>query len=303
MQVWRISLFCLLFQFAFILNVDNVWSDSRQMQDQAGRVVQVPENPERVVSLAPSITEMVYALGREDLLAGVTRYSDYPPQAQDLPVVGSYKKLDVERIVQLRPDLCLATKDGNPISTVNRLESLGVPVFALDPHDMQQVMQTLRQLGQLLQARAAAEEVIFAMQARLAVLQNIAEQSQDTPKVFFQIGRRPLVAAGKNTFIDELITLAGGKNLASGSNAYPRYSRENVLQLDPDVILISSMDYDQQAAQETVEAWKRYPGITAVAEERIHVLPAELFNRPSPRMLDALEILVNVLHVNDQEQQ
>jgi iron complex transport system substrate-binding protein len=271
------------------------------MQDQAGRVVQVPKNPRRVLSLAPSITEMVYALDKEELLVGATLYSNYPPQAKELPRVGSYVNLNVEKILQLEPDLCLATKDGNPVSTVRRLQSLGVPVYALDPRSLEQVMRTLQELGGILQARDEAEKKVSAMRKRLQELKARARQSGERPRVFFQIGQRPLVSAGQETFIQELISLAGGENLAAGAGTYPRFSREEVLRMDPELILISSMANDQAAAKESVRSWRRYPGISAVRQDRIHIVPAELFNRPSPRMLDALEILVELLHPREQE--
>ncbi|MFW6216818.1 MAG: ABC transporter substrate-binding protein [Desulfohalobiaceae bacterium] len=279
-----------------LLAAGQIQASSRQMQDQADRIVEVPENPSRVVSLAPSITEMVYELGKGDLLVGATMYSDNPAQAQELPKVGSYVNLNVEKILQLKPDLCLATKDGNPVSTVQRLQSLGVPVYALDPRSLEQVMHTLKELGAILRAEGAAKELVADMQGRLQELKTRTRQSQEEPRVFFQIGLKPLVSAGEGTFIQELIDLAGGKNLAAGKGTYPRFSREEVLKLDPEVILISSMANDKEAAQEAVRSWKRYPDITAVAEDRIHVVPAKLFNRPSPRMLDALEILVELLH-------
>lgn len=293
-------IFIILIILGFLI-AGQAWALTRQTLDQAGRWVEVPESPSRVVSLAPSITEMVYALDKGDLLVGATLYSDYPSQAKELPKVGSYVNLNIEKILQLRPDLCLATKDGNPVNTVKRLESLGVPVYALDPRNLEQVMHTLQELGLILQATDKAEKKVAAMQDRLQALKARVRQSKDSPRVFFQIGQRPLVSAGKKTFIQELITLAGGINLAAGAGTYPRFSREEVLVMDPDVILVSSMANDQKAAQESVRSWKRYPEAAAVAGDRIHIVEAELFNRPSPRLLDALEILVELLHPGSKE--
>jgi len=136
--------------------------------DQFGRQIQVPDQPRRIVAMAPSITEIVFALGLSDRLVGATQYSDYPPAAQSLPKVGSYVHLDVEKIVSLRPDLCIAVKDGNPLAAVTKLESVGVPVYAVDPRNLDAVIKTLHELGQLLDAGATAERVATSMADRIA---------------------------------------------------------------------------------------------------------------------------------------
>ena len=130
--------------------------EPRSVVDPTGRTVRVPADPRRVVALAPSVTEIVYALGQEARLVGVTRYSNYPPAAEQLPLVGSYIQLDVERIVALRPDLCIAVKDGNPIAAVEQLESLGLAVFAINPLDLETVMQSVLAMGGLLGAEPRA---------------------------------------------------------------------------------------------------------------------------------------------------
>ena len=134
--------------------------------DQLGRRVSLPGSPQRIVSLAPSITEVVFAIGQGHRLRGVTRYSDYPPEARRLPTVGSYVHLDLEKIVALRPDLCIATKDGNPKGVVERLEQLGIPVYAVDPRDSRSVMQTVEEIGDLLGAGEAARRLAADMRAQ-----------------------------------------------------------------------------------------------------------------------------------------
>ncbi|MEJ2038201.1 MAG: helical backbone metal receptor, partial [Desulfosarcinaceae bacterium] len=128
----------------------------RSVTDLVGRSMTVPEQPRRVVALAPSITEIVYALQMEACLAGVTRFSDFPLPAQSLPKVGSYVKLDVERIAALKPDLCIAISDGNPVASVEQLQTLRIPVFAVNPHDLQSVMQSILAIADLLGAERKA---------------------------------------------------------------------------------------------------------------------------------------------------
>ncbi len=269
----------------------------RTVVDLTGRSVNVPRHPRRVVALAPSVTEIVYALGREDRLAGVTRFSNYPPAAQQLPKVGSYIHLDVERIVALRPDLCIAVKDGNPIAVVEQLEALGLPVFAVNPLDLETVMQSIEAIGGLLDAAAVARDVVADMRQRIARVEAKVAQTPLRPGVFLQIGISPIVSVGSSTFIHTLIEMAGGTNLAAGSTPYPRFSREQVIALAPEVIVISSMARDAVFEQVKAE-WMQWPVIPAVRRDAVFIAPPDLFDRPSPRLVDALEVLAGVIHPN-----
>ena len=145
----------------------------RQLVDQTGRVVKIVNNPLRVISLAPSITEIIFDLHRENRLKGVTKYSDFPVQAEKLPKIGSYIQLDLEKIVRLRPDLCIAVKDGNPIQTVQRLCSLGIPVYAVNPVNLESVMDTVTDIGGLLNAGTRANALVFDMKLRIKKIKSI----------------------------------------------------------------------------------------------------------------------------------
>jgi iron complex transport system substrate-binding protein len=269
--------------------------EARQVTDQVGRTVTVPAELRRVVSLAPSITEIVFALDREELLAGVTVYSDYPPEAGNLPKVGTYIRLDLERIVALKPDLCIAVKDGNPKETVGRLTGLGIPVFAVNPVDLASVMDAIGRIGELLGARERADAVVADMGARIARVDTLVASAPERPGVFFQIGIAPIVSAGTGTFINELILRAGGRNLAAGESAYPRFTREQVLLLDPDIIVITSMDR-QDVFEEVRREWSTWQGMSAVRHGRIHVVDSNILDRPTPRMVDGLELLAGLIH-------
>jgi iron complex transport system substrate-binding protein len=263
--------------------------------DQAGRPVEIPDRPQRVVSLAPSITEIVFALGREEILKGVTSYSDFPPQASGLPRVGSYVRLDLERIIELRPDLCIAVKDGNPKATVYRLQALGVPVYALDPRSVATVIQAILEMGAVLNAEDRADRLVQDMRSRIDRVTAKLVGTGHRPRVFFQIGDAPIVSVGTNTFAHELIGLAGGHNVAAGSTAYPRFNREQVLALAPDVIVISSMDR-AVSIERTRQEWARWPSVPAVRDGRIHLVDSDIFDRPSPRLVEGLEQLAGFIH-------
>ena len=263
--------------------------------DQLERRVTIPDNPQRVISLAPSITEIIYALGQENRLKGVTRHSDFPIAATKLPKIGSYVRLDLERIVALNPDLCIAIKDGNPKEVIDRLDSLKIPVYVVNPRNLKTVLETIIEIGNILNAEDKAETLLATLHHRIQRVQSLITQNTYRPGVFFQIGISPIVSVGTDTFLHELIVLAGGKNLADGQTPYPRYSREQVLALAPEIFIVTSMA--RQAVFEQVKAeWRRWPSIPAVRDERIFLVDSNLFDRPSPRLVDGLELLIQLIH-------
>ncbi len=268
---------------------------NRDIVDPTGRRLEVPAAPRRVVALAPSITEIVFALEEQTRLAGVSRFSDFPPAAEKLPKVGSYIKLDVERILSLQPDLCIGIKDGNPLVVVEQLERLGIPVFAVNPVDLASAMASIEAIGDLLQASARDRAIVADMQQRIQQVAAVAGRATHKPKVFMQIGVSPIVSVGHQTFIDQLITLAGGINVAAGPNPYPRYSIEQVIALAPDVIVISSMA--RATVFEQVKAgWMQWPAIPAVRNQSVFIAPTNIFDRPTPRLVDGLERMARYIH-------
>ncbi|PIP38479.1 MAG: cobalamin-binding protein [Desulfobacterales bacterium CG23_combo_of_CG06-09_8_20_14_all_51_8] len=270
-------------------------TEAREMIDQTGRTVNVPESPKRVVSLAPSITEIIYDLGCEDRLKGVTTYSDFPEAAKALPKVGSYVYLDLEKIVSLKPDLCIGIKDGNPKETVMRLEALGIPVYAVNPRSLATIHSTVIEIGDLLEAPAAARRVADTMQERLDHVRRKVQTAGPRPRIFFQIGIAPIVSAGSDTFIHELIEAAGGVNLAGTYTGYPRFSFEEIVAAGPDMLIITSMDREQ-AFEEARNTWRKWHTIPAVKNDRIFLVDSNLFDRPTPRLMDGLEILARLIH-------
>jgi iron complex transport system substrate-binding protein len=291
----RRSLEILLLLFCCAYLLAPCQAEARMVVDQTGRRLHIPDSPKRVLALAPSLTEMIFSIGAEAKLVGVTHFSDYPPAARNLPRVGSYIQLDLEKIVALRPDLCFAVKDGNPKHAVDAIEALGIPVFAVDPQSIGQIMDTLLVMGDMLDAKKKARRLVADLRQRVDRVRQRVASSKDRPRVFFQIADSPLISAGKDSFIDRLITLAGGINLAGGAEGYPPYSWENIMILQPEVVLISSMTGGENQKQ-LKEAWLRWPTIPAVRHNRLYVVKADLFNRPTARLIDGLEILADILH-------
>lgn len=270
-------------------------ASARTVVDQLGRQLELPDDPRRIVALAPSITEIIFKLNQGSRLKGATRYSDYPDAALSLPKVGSYIRLDLERIMALKPDLCIAVKDGNPKDIVDRLQAMHVPVYVVDPRNIDTVIQTIEEIGSLLNVSDEARLLADRMRKRLETVRTRVATIERRPRVFIQIGISPIISAGSRTFLHDLITLAGGLNAAAGYSAYPRFSREQVLVLAPDVIIITSMA--RKAVFEEIKAqWRRWPDLPAARDQRIFLVDSDVFDRPSPRLLDGLEILVRLIH-------
>jgi len=255
------------------------------LKDDRGVTVRLAAPPRRIVSLAPSLTEIVFLLGRERFLVGVTRFCNVPAAASALPKIGGVIDPDVERIVALSPDLVLCTTDGNPRDKVRALEEMGIPCFAVAPQDLEAVFTAIERLGILLGAadRGRAEAGALRLRARLA-----APPSGDAekPAVLFVISTTPIIAAGNGTFMDELVRLAGGRNAAARfSGRYPRLSVEGLVAARPDVIFVAGMSGVERFPEE-VTRWKEVP---AFRDGAVITIDGDLVTRPGPRLVAALE--------------
>ena len=270
-------------------------SSAATVVDQAGRMVSIPNAPKRIVALAPSLAEIVFDLGQGDRLVGVTQFSDFPAEAKSLPKVGSYVRLDLERIVALQPDLCLGIRDGNPKHQVEKIEAAGIPVYIIDPRDIKGIMEAIQGVGGVLGVPARAETLVAEMSVRIAKVRRQLAATQSRPRVFFQLYSPPIVTAGSKTFIHELITIAGGFNLGDGPVDYPRFSWEKILSLDPEVVVVTAMG-GKQKPEQLLAQWRQWPQLSAVRSGRVHVVNDNLFDRPTPRIIDGLEILLRILH-------
>lgn len=267
----------------------------KTIKDQMGRDVIVPDHPLRVISLAPSITEIVCSIGQCSSLIAVTRFSDYPPMVHDLPKVGSYIRLDLERIVRLSPDLCIAVKDGNPKDTVDRIMALGIPVFVVNPVDLESVVRAVTDIGHVLNEDKRSSGLARDLRQRMAHVKAYTDSLTSKPRVFFQIGVSPIVTIGKNTFLHELLERSGGINVARDALGYPRYSVENVLHMNPDVIIITSMARGEVFTT-VKKQWNSWPYLSAVKQDRVYIVDSDILDRPTPRLVDGLEMLTALLH-------
>ena len=264
-------------------------------EDTLGREITVAEPPKRIVSLAPNITEILYALGIGHRVVGVTIYSDYPDEAKQKPKVGTYVNLNIEKIVSLRPDLIIGTYGGNPKATVFRLEELGFPVYVTRTETVAQMLTMIEHIGAITFTSEKAGVLANTLRARIDAVTSKVGDAQH-PLVFLEINAKPLITTGSGSFQHEIIRLAGGRNLAGDSPArYPQYSLEEVVKNGPDVILISTMDrsglFEQHKAQ-----WMRWENVPAVRDERIYFIDSDLVDRASPRIVDGLEEMARLIH-------
>ena len=279
-----------------------IWSGASQcavFTDSLGRQVSVDRVPGRIVTLAPSLTEIVFFLGLGDRLVGVTEFSSYPPEASEKPKVGSYVNLNVEKIISLSPDLVIGTVDGNQASVVALLERAGVPVYIVNPRDIRQAIDTVVAVGELCGVRELAATMAQGLSDRVDEIVS-KTAGLEKPVVFLQVNLKPIMSVNRNTFLDDLIHLAGGVNMTRDEPMnYPRISLEEVISRRPDVILVSSMARGGGFAR-AKRQWMRWTLIPAVQNGRVHLVDSDLIDRPSPRIIEGLEVVARLLHPDAQ---
>ena len=255
-----------------------------ELKDDRGVTVRLPAEPRRLVSLAPSLTEIVFLLGQESKLVGVTRYCNYPARARTLPRIGGIADPDIERIVAAAPDLVLCTTDGNPKEKVRAIEEMGIPCFAASPQDLAGIYAAIERIGTLLGVPKKARSEADALRARASKATRAAGGTG--PNVLFVLSTSPVIAAGKGTFLDELIRRTGAVNRASlYEGRYPRLSTEDLLRAAPDLIFVAAMAGVENFSPE-VTRWKEVP---AFRDGEVVALDGDLATRPGPRMVAALE--------------
>jgi iron complex transport system substrate-binding protein len=288
-----IYLFILILLIVVLTSVS--YSAPTTVKDEVGRNVTFPFPPKRIVSLAPNITEILFSLGLDEEIVGVSIHCNFPEKAKSKTQVGSYISIDFERIVSLKPDLIIATAVGNTRDMVERLGELGFPTYVIFPKNFNDILQSIGHLGQVVNREKEAEEIIQRVAKRSERIVGLTKNLH-RPKVFIQIGDAPIVTVGKGSFADDLICLAGGENIASREKeVYPRFGMEEILKRSPEVILISSMN-PKGDYQKIFLEWSRWKTIPAVKNKRIHLIDSDLIDRPSPRIIEGLEEMARILH-------
>ncbi len=263
-------------------------------RDMAGRPVTLAAPPARIVSLVPSVSEILFALGAEDRLVGVTDFCDYPPAARAKPSVGGMIDPSLETLVTLRPDLVVATTEGNREETFTQIARLGIPTYLVAAHRLADVTALISRLGVLTGRRAAAAALVARLEARIDAVRR-AVAGRPRPRVLYVLWPEPLIVPGRGSLVTELIRVAGGESIsAADAEAYPRYSLEAAVAKAPEVILLAN--HGARRGPIDRERWQRLAALPAVRAGRLHDVNGDLLHRYGPRLVDGLEQLARAIH-------
>jgi len=272
----------------------NATPASRAFTDEAGRHVQVPAGVKRIVSLAPNLTEIVFALGEGDRLAGDTDFCDYPAEASKKPHVGGPVNPNLEQVVALKPDLVLATAI-NRRETVDALARIGVPVYATDPHSVEDMIASIEHIGKVLEAEKTAAPLAASLRERLSNLDRRIAGA--TPRrALFVVWTDPLITVGRDSFIADALRRAGAHSVVDARAEWPRISFEEILRLQPEFLVFANAH--SADAQRDIDSLRTRPGwrdLDAMRHGNV-VVVSDAINRPAPRMLDAVEQLARAFH-------
>lgn len=267
--------------------------------DDLGRSVQITGIPQRIISLSPNTTEMVYALGLEDRLVGVTTYCNYPEAAQDKPRVSEYSKVDMEKVVSAKPDLVLASTI-HKNDTIPAFEKLGIAVLTLEPETVDGTMDDIELLGRICGKTGEAETLVAGLRDRISSITDKTDQltltGSQKPRSFFLTWHDPLWTAGSATVIDELITKAGGINIAADLNGHSQIDLESVIERDPQIIFVLSSMGDQDTSYNYIRQEARFGATEALKNNQVYKVDSDIFGRTTPRLVDGLETMAKLIH-------
>lgn len=276
----------------WLLFVVNSHAAEVVVRDDYATDVRLSRPAERVVSLSPHLTELLYAAGGGERVVGAVQFSDYPPPARALPRVGSDAAIDLEAVLALRPELIVAWPNAGSVRAINRLAELGLPVFRSEPRELEDIARTLERLGLLLGSSASAKTAATQFRSRAKSLEKRYARRRPV-RVFYQVWDRPLLTVNGEHVISKVMRLCGGENVfASLPLLAPEIDREAVLRADPEVIVASGPG---EARPTWLDAWKAYSGLTAAANGHLYAIPPDLIQRHTPRILDGAEQLCRIL--------
>ncbi|MBE0416756.1 MAG: ABC transporter substrate-binding protein [Coriobacteriia bacterium] len=258
--------------------------------DDAGREVTIESEPRRIVSLAPSNTEIVAALGFVDRLVGVTSFDDYPPEVATIDVIGDFASPNLEAVAAAEPDLVLATT-GVQADIIAQLEDLGAVVVAVDPADLDSLFASIEMVGEVLGASEAADTLVSSMRSELDEI-TVAIGDAELVPCFLEIAQDPLFTAGPGTLLDDLITAAGGANVVT-QEGYVGYSVEQLVTDDPAVYMAT---FGSMSDPADLASRPGYGDLDAVKTGRVFVLEDNLVSRPGPRVVEGVRLIAEALH-------
>lgn len=260
--------------------------------------VPLPAKPQRIISLSPSITEVIFALGAGGQLAGATIFCNYPPPAKDIPRVAEFSRVYFEKILWQMPDLVIANRDSPAETVKDDLREYRVPFMTVSAYTIDETLRMILDIGSAIGRRREAEELTGKMRNRISNIESKIQGAQPV-KTIMVFGHEPLIVAGPGTFADDMIRRAGGINIASNSPLkYPRYSLEQIVLEGPEVIIESGcgISYGASDIEAIKKFWEQWRSIPAVRSGRIVVLDSDIVTRPGPRIVDGFEQIASSLH-------
>ena len=266
----------------------------RTFVDDLGRKVYLANPAQRIISLAPSVTEILFAVGLDSEVVGVTTFCDYPARAKLKPKIGSSTP-NLEAIMGLKPDLVVGNHNFIRPDALAKLEQLQVPVFLLSPNSVDDILAHISTVGRIVGHEKEARGVVHELRDRLSDLRR-RMGSVKRVRVFYVVNSEPLISVGSGSFIHQMLELAGGENIVGRtSTAYPKVSLEEVLRRDPEVLLfpVGTSEGIPEAEQ---QQWRKWTSLSAVSQNRLYQVKGEFVNRPGPRVIEGIEILAQLFH-------
>jgi cobalamin transport system substrate-binding protein len=273
---------------------DGESSGRRGFTDGLGRKVLVAPNPQRIISLAPNVTEILFALGLENRVVGVTTYCDFPEAAKAKEKVGDTLQPNLEKIITLKPDLVVISTSSQLENLTQRLDQLAIPVYITNPRSVRDVAASIRSLGEVSGTSERAQALAGEMERRIDTVERRVS-GLPRPSVLYVLQTGPLITAGRNTFINDLINIAGGRSISGDETAdYPQFSRETVVARAPEAIVAPSIHGAELVKESDLR--RDFATTPAIRSNRIVWVTPDLVDRPGPRIVDGLEQLAKGLH-------
>jgi iron complex transport system substrate-binding protein len=272
-------------------------AEALTLRDMLGREVTLPGPPRRIVSLVPSVTEIVFSLGAQERLVGRTDFCDHPAAVRTKPSVGGMVNPSLERLVALRPDLVVATDEGNREETIRQLERLGITTYLVHANRIAETVDLIERLGELTGRQAEVPRLRTEMLGRIEAVRR-AVAPYPRPRVLYVLWPDPLIVPGRASMLTELIDVAGGISITAGDgDAYPRFSLEAAVARAPEVIILADHSTGPSTAgRASPEKWQRFASVPAIRAGRLHSADLSLLHRYGPRVPEGLETLARIIH-------
>ncbi len=288
----KVIFLTLLFIFSYAFSQEKI-----SIRDSLGTLFEFKSPPSKIVSLSPAITEILFFIGAGEKVAGVTRFCNFPSEAQKKEIVGGLLDIDIEKILKINPDIVVATR-GNPINLIIRMKSLGINVFAIDIKDsIEDIFSAMEKISILTGNHKVAMVEIHKLRKRAKLIERKAKKAKSRPKVFIQLGHEQLWTCGKRTYLNDLISKAGCKNIGDFREGWFIISIEKLINQNPDLIIMLSKDKEEfYSSKKKLLSIPGVSNLNAVKYDSIYQIENDIMERPGPRIVDALEEIYEISH-------